>query len=355
MTNLSSARVLYRQDQLPIFQNRMYATSAEARACPKGDVVLVQDLNTGLVFNSAFSTEVMTYDGNYQNEQAVSPSFRLHLDVVADIIGRTMGAESLVEVGCGKAFFLDLLADRGVDISGFDPSYEGDSPRVQKRYFDASVGMQASGLILRHVLEHIQNPLSFLGSLRDANSGKGRIYIEVPCLDWILQRRAWYDIFYEHVNYFRLGDLQRMFGDVIESGHLFGGQYIYIVAELSSLKVPEIDDKDLVTFPLDFFGGPSFLDGEGSAESIVWGGASKGVIFSLLRERAGRPVSAVIDINPAKQGCYLPATGLPVHAPGEVLPDLAPGSTIYVMNSNYIEEIKAMSDNEFDYVGVDNE
>jgi methyltransferase family protein len=282
-------------------------------------------------------------------------SFRQHLDAVADIVGRTMGVNALVEVGCGKAFFLDLLAARGVDISGFDPSYEGDSPLVQSRYFDASVDMQASGLILRHVLEHIQNPLVFLESLRDSNGGKGLIYIEVPCLDWILQRRAWYDIFYEHVNYFRLCDLQRMFGGVIESGHLFGSQYIYIVAELSSLKVPKIDGKDLVSFPVDFFDGPSFLDGGSSAQSIVWGGASKGVIFSLLRERAGWPVSAVIDINPAKQGCYLPATGLLVHSPAEVLPGLAPGSTIYVMNSNYIGEIKAMSDNAFDYVGVDNE
>ncbi|MEP5323791.1 MAG: methyltransferase, partial [Marinobacter alexandrii] len=79
------------------------------------------------------------------------------------------------------------------------------------------------------------------------------------------------------------------------------------------------------------------------------------VIFSLLSERAGDPVSAVMDINPAKQGCYLPATGLPVHSPDEVLPGLAPGSTIYVMITNYHEETKAMSDNAFDYVGVDNE
>jgi hypothetical protein len=49
-----------------------------------------------------------------------------------------------------------------------------------------------------------------------------------------LDRRAqsWFDLFYEHVNYFRLDDLRRMFGTVHEAGHLFGGQYLYIVADL---------------------------------------------------------------------------------------------------------------------------
>jgi hypothetical protein len=352
MTELDPGRVLYRQDQLPIFQNRMYPTADAARHCLKGDVVLVQDERTGLVFNAAFSSDVMTYDGNYQNEQRLSPFFRRHLDAVANIVVRTLGAESLVEVECGKAFFLDLLNTRGVDITGFDPTYEGNSPRVKRSYFDASVDMQTRGLILRHVLEHIQNPLPFLESLRDTNGG-GRIYIEVPCFDWILQHRAWYDIFYEHVNYFRLGDLQRMFGEVIEGGHLFGGQYIYIVAELSSLKVPAIEAEDQVDFPAGFFDGASFPASDRSEQSIVWGGASKGVIFSLLMERNGRAVDAVIDINPAKQGCYLPATGLRVQSPAEVLSGLAGGSTIFVMNSNYLEEIKAMSDHAFDYVGVD--
>ena len=77
------------------------------------------------------------------------------------------------------------------------------------------------------------------------------------------------------------------------------------------------------------------------------------MIFSLLRERAGYPVSTVIDVNPAKQGKYLPGTGLKVESPDEALKKLAVGSTIYVMNSNYLEEIREMSGNTYNYVGVD--
>ena len=85
---------------------------------------------------------------------------------------------------------------------------------------------------------------------------------------------------------------------------------------------------------------------------MVWGAASKGVIFALLRERAGQPIDLVIDINPAKQGRFLPGTGLQVVSPAQALATLAAGSIIYVMNSNYLQEIRAMTNNSFTYVGM---
>ena len=77
------------------------------------------------------------------------------------------------------------------------------------------------------------------------------------------------------------------------------------------------------------------------------------MIFSLLRERAGQPVDIVIDINPAKQGKYLPATGLLVQSPEIALTGLPKGATIYVMNSNYLEEIQDMTGRIFNYIGID--
>ena len=83
--------------------------------------------------------------------------------------------------------------------------------------------------------------------------------------------------------------------------------------------------------------------------------ASKGVIFSLLMQRAGHPMEMAIDINPAKQGKYLPATGLLVRSPEEAFRRLPSGATIYVMNSNYLDEIQKVSKNAYRYVGVDRE
>jgi hypothetical protein len=81
-------RELFRAEQLPVFQNRMFRTAQEAMACARGDVVLEKDERTGLVFNRAFRPELMQYDADYQNEQAVSAVFRSHLDEITRVVER---------------------------------------------------------------------------------------------------------------------------------------------------------------------------------------------------------------------------------------------------------------------------
>lgn len=340
-------RALYRQTGLPIFQNRMYDSAAEGRGCPRGDVLLVEDAASGLVRNAAFDAGLMNYDAAYQNEQGMSLHFRQHLDEVAALIEARMGRERLVEVGCGKGTFLELMLAHGADLVGYDPTYEGANPRVQRAYFSEELGIRGDGLILRHVLEHIEDPVGFLFRLAQANGGQGLIYIEVPCFDWICAKRAWFDIFYEHVNYFRLSDFSRIFGRVVHADRGFGGQYLRIIGDLATLRRPERDASDPVAFPADFTARLAREAGEELGPCIVWGGASKGVIFSLLRERAGYPVDRVIDINPAKQGKYLAATGLRVMGPVEGLAGLPKGSVIHVMNPNYLTEIQAMAGPDF--------
>lgn len=343
---MDSVTEVYSVGDIPVLQNRTYASIEEARNCPRGDIRLVQNNATGLVYNDSFDPELMVYDSSYNNEQAHSQAFKQHLDEVAGIVTRSLGFENLVEIGCGKAYFLELLQSRGFSIKGFDPAYEGANAAIERRYFGEDMTFSADGLVLRHVLEHVPDPVDFLKGIRDANNG-GLIYIEVPCLDWILEQKAWFDISYEHVNYFRLSDFSRMFGKVLESGRLFGGQYLYVVADLGTIRVPIAEGSSRVDFPADFLHTVGF-----SGVSAVWGAGSKGVIYALLRERHGDPVRGLIDINPVKQGGFAPATGLRVMSPQQGMATLAPGSTICVMNPNYLEEIREITQDRFSLIGV---
>jgi SAM-dependent methyltransferase len=348
-----SQRELFSIQGLPIFQNKMFADSASALACPKGDMRLVQDDDTGLIFNAAFDASLVDYDADYQNEQACSGVFRQHLDDVKAIVQRHFANKNLLEVGCGKGYFLEYLQQAGYSITGIDPAYQGDNPQIIKACFTADSGLAADALILRHVLEHIENPVAFLNTLALANGGKGQIYIEVPCFDWIIKHRAWFDIFYEHVNYFRLADFQRLFGKVYESGHVFGGQYLYVVADLASLQNPR-SPKQALAFPSDFLADIDRLAALAKTKhGTIWGGASKGVIFALYMQRAGVHIDSVIDINTAKQNKFIAGTGLKVSAPDEALSQLQQGDIIFVMNSNYLPEIIAASNNQFTYLQVD--
>lgn len=348
---------LYQVDSLPVLQNKMFDTKEAAIQCTKGQVNLVQNLDTGLIYNSAFQPKLMHYDSGYQNEQATSSVFKAHLDDVSAIAQRCFDGQRLVEVGCGKGLFLERLQDMGFDVRGFDPTYEGNNPQIKKEYFDESANIQADALILRHVLEHIENPYDFLLKLKKANGGVGKIYIEVPCFDWICQKNAWFDIFYEHVNYFRLSDLKQMFAVVHESGHFFSDQYIYIVADLASLQKPCITQTGKVNFPPDFLSKVDFyahdIRSQSNRKVAVWGGASKGVLFAIFMQRVGVSIDFIVDINPAKQNKFLAITGHKVCSVDFVEAHLPEGSNVYVMNGNYLEEIRNMTANRYQLIALD--
>jgi len=354
-----TCREIFRAEGLPVLQNRMFRSKSEALSSPTGDVVLIQDEKTGLIHNAAFDPSKLIYDHDYQNEQAYSLIFKRHLDDVAEIIARHLKGKRLIEVGCGKGYFLECLQGRGFDITGIDPAYEGVNPRVVKASFQKELGLSGQGIILRHVLEHIPNPVVFLNEIANANGGEGTIYIEVPSFDWIADHRAWFDLFYEHANYFRPSDFFRIFGKVYESGLIFGKQYFYVLADLASLRTPARDNTDQAELPKDFLAGidraVDLIRNTPHRKHVVWGGASKGAIFSIYLGRVGITPDQVIDINPAKQGRYLAVSGLKVLAPDEALPLLSPGDNIFVMNSNYLNEIIFQSGNRYTYTTVEHE
>ena len=246
---------------------------------------------------------------------------------------RHFAGTSLIEVGCGKGLFLERLLAAGFDVTGLDPTYEGTNPRVIREFFTPAVGIRADGLVLRHVLEHVPDPVAFLAGLREANGGRGTIYIEVPCLDWIAAHHAWFDIFYEHVNYFRLRRLRAH----VRHGPR-GGPLVRRPVPLRRRRPGDARGRRAGPATTSSACRPgscrrstraaSACAPSGSSARAIWGGASKGVIFALLMERAGVRIDTVIDINPAKQGRYLAATGLRVQSPDEAMAHLPAGADV---------------------------
>ena len=148
-----------------------------------------------------------------------------------------------------------------------------------------------------------------------------------------------------------------MFGSVRETGHSFAGQYLYVVADLATLRTPRRPSDDVFSLPPAFLSAidesRERLQARPSGARAIWGGASKGVIFALLMERAGVRIETVIDINPAKQGRYLAATGLRVQSPDEAMAQLPAGADVFVMNSNYRDEIEALTAHRFNCLTIE--
>ena len=337
-------KTIYRQLGLPAFQNKTYASPEEAMTAAIGDVELIQDPHTGLVHNHLFNPDILEYDASYQNEQAGSEIFRIHLQNVLCLIKKYFAKFSKgVEIGCGKGFFLEMLRAEGLDVIGFDPAYQGNSPYVVKKYYDGDSGYEADYIILRHVLEHINDPFHFLEKLsRDANRNC-YIYIEVPCFDWIIKNRAFYDIFYEHCNYFSAEILQECFTEVLSAGHLFGGQYLYIVANLSSFKYPLRQNRHDYR-ELNILGQLDHIVNETDFSSpvYIWGAGAKGATLVNLLFKRSIHVEAIIDINPAKQNRFIGLSGTPIVSPDNA--GKLKNANVIVMNPLYLDEIVALTE-----------
>lgn len=333
---------VFRQNKVPIFQNKVYPTRSEALIAEAGDVELVQSCVSGFIFNKAFTPERMNYDAHYQNEQSNSGIFKDHLQSVLDLL-RSFGIQDkkVVEVGSGKGVFFEMMRAGGIDCWGFDPTYEGSNERIKKEYFNHThKGINANVIIMRHTLEHITHPFSFLHTIANANDYKGYLFVEVPTFDWIVNKNAFWDIFFEHCNYFTEESLCVMFDEGV-SGNFFGGQYIYLWADLGKIRkaIPgnvQFVRRDSLMFDEKIKKYKNMFDQSGSF--AIWGAGAKGSTFLNLMDKERKSVQYVIDINPAKQNKFMAGTGHPIFDPGILLRE--PVKNILIMNENYNEEIR---------------
>ena len=344
----------YTDKNVPFFQNKVYSSKQEALSVKCGDVTLRKCDICGHVWNSSFDPKLLDYDDNYQNEQGLSQIFQKHLVSVANLLKKYIPNDGhIIEIGCGKAKFLMMMADMGYSVHGYDPAYEGNDNRILKSYYPPSheteVLKVADLIILRHVLEHIQRPIEFLHTIAKANKYSGLLYIEVPELKWIEEHNAFQDIFYEHCNYFSLQVLKRIFPDAITSGLFFGDQYCYIIINLESFS----KSIDISASPTEQTNNNTIKKTLDCCIALVkrmdncyiWGAGAKGATFLRHVDPEAKYIAGVFDINPKKQNKYISKTGHYIYPPDKL--DTLTPKNIIIMNDNYANEvIKTLHNNE---------
>jgi SAM-dependent methyltransferase len=361
---------LEQRSGVPILLNRLYATRDAARAVPLGRIDLVSCEDCGFTSNVAFDPALIVYDDHYENDQAHSPAFSDHIAArVQDVLRATPenGDLDFLEIGCGQGHFIGEIARAAgaklKSAEGFDPAWrgnDGEGPsrsRIHKSYFDretaAKLVRQPNVVASRHTIEHVPQPLAFLTSLRAAlgPSSRARVFIETPCVAWILDKRAMQDFFYEHCSLFTASSLgyalQRAGFEVIRVDHVFGGQYLWAEA-VAALQVATSSPKNAGIGRLagayeqfQKHWRETLQKAHSNGPIALWGAGAKGVTFALMIDPSGQLIDHAIDINPAKQGRHLPGSGLAVLSPKQSA--ARNPRTIVVMNPNYIDEIRAQA------------
>jgi SAM-dependent methyltransferase len=342
---------VFRQS-IPVFQNVTYPTAPEARAAPTGGFVLSTCRSCGFSYNGRFDPGLAEYDESYDNH-VESAAFKEYYRRIAAMLVSRVGLHdgSVYEIGCGQGEFLKELhaLAPGVRAVGVDPACRATSqPNLEfiNGYFDpARARDDAKLLIVRHVLEHIAQPVQFLRSLREGMPNTP-LYVEVPDLDWIFDNRSFWDFCYEHCNYFTTQSLAAACAEagysVLFQNRSFGDQYQW------ALCLPGGAAGDRIPGHEAWAKAEAYAAEE--ANSIaqvaqlarerggvgVWGMATKGVLLCSILD--ADLVCGGIDMNPTKQGRFASGSGVKINPP-DWLATQPPGRTVFVMNPNYLTEI----------------
>jgi SAM-dependent methyltransferase len=325
----------------------------------------------GFIFNHLFDEVVMNYSTNFEESQHFSGTFNAFARGLALEVAEkcAIAGKHVLEIGCGKGEFLLELCRAGRATGlGIDPGYRSDPGRspwsddvrfITDFFSEEYEHLKADVVICRHTLEHIAPVAAFVRSIRGmiGESIDTSIFFETPDAKRVVAEGAFWDIYYEHCSYFSPGTHARLFRqegfDITELSLVYDNQYIIQYAKPKSrYSTPpltlEQDLTDMHSLAAGFSERvekvkDSWRTRVCSASAagrrvVLWGGGSKGVSF-LTTLGLSEEIVAAVDINPFKQGKFMPGSGHPVIAPEALFKQ--PPDLVIVMNPIYVEEIKS--------------
>jgi len=362
----SEIDIIY-QNNVPTLQNRVYVSELEAKQCSVGIVSLTYCKACNFTFNASFDDKIVIYDENYNNG-VPSQIFIEYYQEISKYIYEKYGLQNgtVYDIGCGKGTFLNILCKMYPDVTGIgiDPSYVGSlQPKENltfiQEFFDASqVKLHPDLILCRHVFEHLEFPKNFLEILRNPISKYDNvpIFIEVPDFNWIVQNKTFWDLCYEHCNYFSEYSLQFMFNNSWSTlrsiTKSFGAQYLWVEGvfnctetNLTSVDQIQINKAQIIEFVNSISTSCTNISEiikdhkKNGFKIVVWGMATKGVIFTNNIDIDKVLIDFCVDINTDKQQKFAPISGHLIQSP-EVLKSIQSQCLFIVMNTNYISEIK---------------
>jgi SAM-dependent methyltransferase len=283
----------------------------------------------------------------------------------------------VVELASNDGYLLQYFVERGIPVLGVEPAANVADVAREKgirtlvKFFgratarEVAAMMDADLVIGNNVLAHVPDLNDFVGGMKLILGPRGVVTMEFPHLLHLIGRNEWDTIYHEHFSYFSFLTVSRVF-----EHH---GMTLFDVEELpthgGSLRIygkHTEDDSHPVTDRARELARREREQGFERVETYL--GFSEGVRrtkwelleFMIDRRRDGGRIAAygapakgntllnycgigtdfieyTCDLNPHKQGHYLPGTHIPIRAPDairETHPEL-----VFILPWNLNEEI----------------
>lgn len=300
---------------------------------------------------------------------ASPPLSRYHHAYARDIIQGLSKDAFVVEIGCNDGDMLRHFRNARIECMGVDPS--GGPVKMAKEQrklnvwnvpFDESVGHEirdtcrpVNVVVANHVLAHVENVSSVLAGIAVMLSPDGVAYVEVQYLPDLLVNNAFDLAYHEHRNFFSLSSLEK----AAQRHGLYVNDAKLTDRQGGSLRVRMSRQRqvnryvDTVGTDESWLTGLRAYDGfQGRAERIRtrltdivhslvdsgqtvagYGAPAKATTLLNFCQLDSRYISFVIDSTTAKQGRYIPGTGIPIVSPRNA--SLAGVKSLLLLAHNY--------------------
>jgi len=253
----------------------------------------------------------------------------------------------IIEIGCGKGEYLELLVNAGTKASGLEFARssvihcQNQGLSVIRGFLGSSTQKIAApafdGFICLNFMEHWPKPLQTLRAICNNLVDDGIGLVEVPNFDMILQESLYSEFISDHLSYFTESTLrfalQNAGFEVLECSSIW---HDYILSA-TVRKRRKSDFSGLLRQQRKIAQDLNrFIAGFPSRSVAVWG-AGHQALATIALAKLETSISYVIDSAPFKQGKFTPATHLPIVAPEQM--NCAPPNAIIVMAAGYSDEV----------------
>jgi 2-polyprenyl-3-methyl-5-hydroxy-6-metoxy-1,4-benzoquinol methylase len=263
--------------------------------------------------------------------------------------------KKILEVGCGKGEYLEILTKSRVNASGLEYSKKSVS-YCKEKSLSVTQGFLGDenlelpnkpydGFVCLSFMEHWPNPNKTLQSLRQDLLDGAIGIIEVPNFDMILNNGLYSEFISDHLMYFTKETLSFILQfngfEVFECESIW---HDYILSAVVRKKART---------NLDFFEGfrdkvkkdlNKFINQFPNKKVAVWGAGHQALAVISLSE-IGNKIKYIVDSATFKQGKYTPASHIKIVSEGELIN--SPVDAVIIMAGSYSDEILRVMKNQY--------
>lgn len=308
---------------------------------------------------------------------SVSHAFVEHAKQHAEnlITTRSLDRSTLVlEIASNDGYLLQHFARRNIPVLGIDPAagpartaqQKGIATRIE--FFDMALATELKNqsiyphvILANNVFAHVPDPGLMLEAMKLLLHDHGIIVIEVPYVKELIDQLAFDTIYHEHHSYFSVSSLNHLcsthdlYIHDVEAINVHGGSIRITIGKNNAPKSNLLqwlqmeDDAGLNAFAYyqqfstKVRGFCERLHNylaelkASNASIAAYGAAAKGAVLLNAAQIDRTLIDFAVDLNPVKQGKFMPGVRIPIYAPQRLL-ERKPDFTL-LLTWNFAKEI----------------